>query len=148
MAIGLSLKKEDFEKFKQEFENYAEDIITEEMLISNIEIDEELTSKDITIENVKELEKLEPFGEGNIEPIFMYKNLKISAIRTLSEGKHIKLSLIDENVQLDAIGFNMGEVANQYQIGDKIDVIGNIQINKFNNLEKVQILIKDLRKAI
>lgn len=148
MAIGLSLKKEDFEKFKQEFENYAEDIITDEMLISNIEIDEELTSKDITIENVKELEKLEPFGEGNIEPIFMYKNLKISAIRTLSEGKHIKLSLIDENVQLDAIGFNMGEVANQYQIGDKIDVIGNIQINKFNNLEKVQILIKDLRKAI
>lgn len=148
MAVGLSLKKEDFEKFKQEFENYAEDIITEEMLISNIEIDEELTSKDITIENVKELEKLEPFGEGNIEPIFMYKNLKISAIRTLSEGKHIKLSLIDENVQLDAIGFNMGEVANQYQIGDKIDIIGNIQINKFNNLEKVQILIKDLRKAI
>lgn len=148
MAVGLSLKQENFEKFKQEFEKYAEDIITDEMLISNIEIDEEITSKDITLENVRELEKLEPFGEGNLEPIFMYRNLKISAIRTLSEGKHIKLSLTDENNLIDAIGFGMGEIANQYQIGDKIDIIGNIQINNFNNSEKVQILIKDLRKAI
>lgn len=148
MAVGLSLKQEHFEKFKQEFEKYAEDIITDEMLISNIEIDEEITSKDITLENVRELEKLEPFGEGNLEPIFMYRNLKISAIRTLSEGKHIKLSLTDENNLIDAIGFGMGEIANQYQIGDKIDIIGNIQINNFNNSEKVQILIKDLRKAI
>lgn len=148
MAVGLSLKTNKFNEFKEEFENYAKDLITEEMLISKIEIDEEVTSKDITIENIKELEKLEPFGEGNVEPIFLYRNLKISSIRTLSEGKHIKLSLIDENVVIDAIGFGMGEIANQYQIGDKVDIIGNIQINKFNNVEKIQILIKDLRKAI
>lgn len=148
MAVGLSLKKKDFEDFKKEFLKYADDKISEDMLVSEILIDEEISSKDISLNDVRNLSLLEPFGEANTEPVFIYKNLKINAIRTLSDGKHLKLSLIDENVEIDAIGFGLGNLASLYQIGDKVDIVGNIQINKFNNIEKVQMLLKDIRKAI
>ncbi len=148
MAIGLTLKKENFEKFKEEFEKYASEKIKDKPM-PVIDIDEIITSKDLSIDEVKELNVLEPFGEGNLEPNIMYKNLKIQAIRSLSEGKHLRLNLKDENnVTIDAIGFNLGSLADTYQIGDKVDIIGNLGINEFNNMEKVQITLKDLRLAL
>ena len=95
----------------------------------------------------KELQLLEPFGEGNKMPLFLYKNLRIDSIRALSEGKHLKLTLKDDNYIIDAIGFNMGALANEYLIGDKIDVVGTLEINSFNNVEKIQINLKDVRKS-
>lgn len=148
MAIGLSLESKNFYQFKEEFEAYAEKNISKEMLKPVIEIDEEITSGDINVENIKQINLMEPFGEENEEPVIMYRNLKINSIRTLSDGKHLKLNLQDENINIDAIGFNIGEEAGNYQIDDKIDVVGNIEINSFNNTEKVQIVLKDLRKSI
>ena len=80
-------------------------------------------------------------------PVFMYKNLKIDSIRALSEGKHLKLTLKDDNVIIDAIGFNMGYLSGEYRIGDKIDVAGSLEINNFNSRETVQINLKDIRKS-
>ena len=148
MAIGLSLKRKNFDSFKKEFVEYSNKIIKDECLVKEIIIDEEITKKDITIEGIKQIELLAPFGEGNKEPVILYKNLKINSIRGLSEGKHIKLDLQDENINIQAIGFNMGNIANTYQIGDHIDVIGNININVYNNYENIQIVIKDIRKTI
>ena len=148
MAIGLSLEKKNFEKFKEEFEKYSEEKLIEDQ-IPEMEIDEVLTSQDLELNAVNELKMLEPFGEANSEPIVMYKNIKIESIRTLSEGKHLKLSLKDDgNILLDAIGFNMGSLASTYQIGDKIDVAGNIGINSYNNVERVQIVLRDMRFTV
>ena len=148
MAVGLKLEKEKYEAFKKEIEEYAKENIKEDVLDREILIDQELQNKDITIHSVRELELLEPFGEGNQEPIVLYKNLKIESIRTLSEGKHIKLNLKNENIKIDAIGFNMGQLANEYLIGDKVDVVGNIKINTFNNFETIQITLIDIRKSL
>lgn len=146
MAVGLSLKKDKFEQFKNSLEKIAEDAHTEE-LVPVIKIDKEINLKEITLENVKSLKSLEPFGEANKTPIFIYKNLKIDSIRALSEGKHLKLTLKDNNTIINAIGFNMGQYSEEYLIGDKIDVIGLLEINTFNGVESVQINIKDLRKS-
>lgn len=146
MAVGLSLKKSMFEEFKINFEKLAQDAHTEEF-IPVIKIDKEINLKDITIENVKNLSLLEPFGEANKTPIFIYKNLKIDSIRALSEGKHLKLTLKDGNTIINAIGFNMGEYSEEYLIGDKIDVVGILEINSFNGIESVQINMKDIRKS-
>ena len=78
----------------------------------------------------------------------MYKNLKIDSIRALSEGKHLKLVLTDGNICIDAIGFNMGDLSNIYQIGDKVDIVGNIGINQFKNIENIQITLKDIRSSV
>ena len=146
MAVGLSLKKSNFQKFRQKFEQIARDNHTED-LVSVIKIDKEINLKDINLENVKQLKLLEPFGEANKTPIFIYKNLKIDSIRALSEGKHLKLTLKDGNTIINAIGFNMGEYSEEFLIGDKIDVIGLLEINTFNGVENVQINMKDLRKS-
>ena len=146
MAIGLSLKRENFQKLQEKFEEY----VTEKD-ISNIlpiiEIDKIITLKDLSINVIKELDMLEPFGEANKRPVFVYKNLKIDSIRALSEGKHLKLTLKDGNTIINAIGFNLGNYSKDYTIGDKIDVAGMLEINSFNGIDSVQINIKDIMKS-
>ena len=77
----------------------------------------------------------------------MIRNLKINSIRALSEGKHLKLTLKDDGYMINAIGFNMGNLSNEYLIDDKVDVIGNLDINSFNGNESIQLILKDIRKA-
>ena len=146
MAIGLSLKRHNFDNFKNKIESEAREKHIEE-IIPIIKIDKVVNIRDIKIDNIRSLELLEPFGEANKTPVFEYKNLKIDSIRALSEGKHLKLTLKDSNTIINAIGFGMGEYASEYQLGDKIDVIGTLEINKFNNMENIQINMRDLRKS-
>ena len=146
MAIGLSLKKDKFDDFKKVFEEIAKEANTEE-IVPVIKIDKEINLKDITLESVKSLKLLEPFGESNKTPIFIYKNLRIDSIRALSEGKHLKLTLKDGNTIINAIGFNMGKCSEEYLIGDRVDVIGVLETNVFNGVESVQINMKDIRKS-
>ena len=130
MAVGLSLKKEKYNDFKLAFEEIAKSKNIQQ-IIPVIKIDSIITAKDVNKKTIEELEKLEPFGEKNKNPIFVYKNLKIDSIRALSEGKHLKLTLKDDNLLINAIGFNLGHLSEEYLIGDKIDIAGNLEINKY-----------------
>ncbi len=147
MAVGLSLKKENLEEFKKAFEEIAKDYNIKEIL-PVIYVDSEITASDMNKETVEQLNKLEPFGEANKTPIFLYKNLKIDSIRALSEGKHLKITLKDNNCIVSAIGFNMGNLAEEYLIGDKVDIIGTLEVNSFNGIETIQINLKDIMKSI
>lgn len=147
MAIGINVKRENFEKFKKEFEEYTQNSHISD-IIPIIQIDKQVDIKKINIQEVNELKLLEPYGEGNKMPVFLIKNLKILSIRSLSEGKHIKLKLGIDNYMIDAIGFNMGEVADKYLIGDKVDIVGSLEVNQFGGNENIQVNLKDLRKTI
>ncbi len=147
MACGLSLTVENFEKFKKEITKYIDENLDISKLEKEIYIDEILKIDDLDIEEIKELKSLEPFGEENQEPIIMYENVEINGIRTLSENKHLKLSLKKNDKIIDAIGFNLGELAEKYKIGDTIDIVGNIEINSFNGKDLIQIRLIDIRKA-
>ena len=81
--------------------------------------------------------------------IFAFKNLRIDSIRALSEGKHLKLTLkSNNNTYINAIGFNLGYLADEFIIGDKVDIAGNIEINSFNGTDSIQINLKDIMKSI
>ena len=147
MAIGITLKKDKFEEFKNKFEQIAIDEHIER-IVPIIKIDAKINLDDINKEMVESLKQLEPFGEANKMPIFLFKNLKIDSIRALSEGKHLKLTLKDNNNIINAIGFNIGKLADEYRIGDKIDVVGTLEINTFNGVDNLQINIKDIMKSI
>ena len=111
-------------------------------------INVKVSLKDIDSNIVKQLDLLEPFGEANRRPIFVYKNLKIDSIRALSDGKHLKMTLKDGNTIVNAIGFNMGQLSKEYMIGDRIDVVGTLEINAYNGREMVQINVKDIMKSL
>lgn len=147
MAIGITIKRDKFEEFATEFEKITKDAKIDE-IIPIINIDGKINLNEINKEIVESLKQLEPFGEGNKTPIFAFKNLKIDSIRSLTEGKHIKMTLKDGNSIINSIGFNLGYLANEYRIGDKIDVVGTLEINSFNGVDSLQINIKDVMKSI
>lgn len=148
MAVGLSLNKSDFEKFKETFEKHADSCNLEE-IIPIVKINKQVTNKELSIQNIKDLEKLEPYGEANKCPLFLYKNLKIDSIRSLTEGKHIKLTLkTDNNNIITAMGFNMGNRAEEFLIGDKVDIVGMLEVNSFNGMENVQFNLRDIMKSL
>ena len=89
---------------------------------------------------------LEPYGECNPSPLFVSKNLKVDSVRLLSNDKHLKLSLKDGNVILNAIGFNLGD--KQVRLGDKVDVVYALEINRYNNMESIQLNVKDIKKSL
>ena len=147
MAIGITIKKENFEKLRDKLEKIAiEEHINE--IVPVIKIDAKVNLSEIDKDMVESLRQLEPFGEGNKMPIFAFKNLKIDSIRALSEGKHLKLTLKDNNFIISAIGFNMGELVEDYRIGDKVDIVGTLEINSFNGMDSIQINMKDIMKSI
>ena len=146
MAVGVTLEKSKFNEFKTKLEEYAKKCEIDK-IVPIIYIDSELSLKNIDIDSVKSLKLLEPYGELNKTPLFMFKNLKINSIRALSEGKHLKLTLKEDNFMINAIGFNMGELSEKYLIDDKIDIVGSLEINSFNGNDSIQIVIKDIRKS-
>ena len=146
MAVGLTLKSNKFEEFKNKFEEIAIEEKTSE-IVPIINVDGIITLKDLNRKTIEELKLLEPFGDSNKEPLFVYKNLKIDSIRALTEGKHLKLTLRDINYRINAIGFNLGYLVDEYRIGDKIDLVGTIEINSFNGIESIQLNIKDIMKS-
>ncbi len=147
MAIGITIKKEKFEDFKKEFEEVARNSKIDE-IVPIINIDAKIDFSTINKEMVDSLKELEPFGEGNKMPVFAFKNLKIDSIRALTEGKHLKLTLKEGNTVVNAIGFNMGKFAEEYRIGDKVDVVGVLEINTFNGVDTLQINMKDIMRSI
>lgn len=148
MAVGVSASKENLPKFKSEFLKLAQKAKLSE-LCPIINIDEVLAIDDINKETVENLSLLEPYGEANEMPVFAFKDLKIDSIRSLSEGKHLKLALkSSKNTYINAIGFNLGKFVTEFKIGDRIDVAGNLEINSFNGIESIQINLKDLMKTV
>lgn len=147
MAIGITIKKDKFKDFSKEFEKIAKESKIDE-IVPIINIDAKINLSEISKDIVESLKKLEPFGEGNKTPIFAFKNLKIDSIRALSEGKHIKMTLKDGNTVVNSIGFNLGYLSDEYRIGDKIDVVGTLEINSFNGVDSLQINIKDVMKSV
>lgn len=146
MAVGVTVKQEKFQEFAERLEEKAKEAHTEQ-IVPIISIDKEITPKELTIEMAESLLELEPYGTSNKTPIFLIKGLKIDSIRTLVEGKHLKLTLQDGTNIINCIGFNLGSYADEFLLGDKVDIIGNVEINVFNNIKNIQINLKDMRKS-
>lgn len=147
MAIGLTVKREKEVEFRNHLNNIAKEERTEE-IIPKIKIDMTVNLNEINKDMVKSLQELEPFGEANKMPVFAYRNLKIDSIRALSEGKHLKLTLKSDHLLINAIGFNMGNLAEEYKIGDKVDIAGVLELNSFNGIESLQINMRDMMQAV
>lgn len=147
MAVGLTLKQENLSEFYKRFEDFAKESKIEE-IVPIINVDAKIELSDINKKVIEDLKQLEPFGEANKMPIFALKNVKIDSIRSLSDGKHLKLTLREKNQVISAIGFNIGNLVNEYKIGDRIDIAGTLEINTYNGMENLQINIKDVKKSI
>lgn len=144
-AAGLALKTENLVEFRHAINEYAERVLTEQELIPKVNIDVRIDKADIHVDSVRDLELLAPFGAGNHGPVFAYDDLKINEIRTVGDQKHLKLRLGTGNLQVDAIGFQMGELASSYSLSDTVDAAFSLEVNVWNGSRKVQMNLKDIR---
>ena len=144
-AGGLSLKTENLEFFREKINQYANQYISDHMLIPSININLELKGQDINLNNARLISRLEPFGPGNQIPVFCVRNARLETKKAIGNGKHLRLTVdIDGNVA-DAVYFGKGYLAEALFEGDMVDIIFTLGINNWQNTETVQLRILDLR---
>jgi len=148
LAAGLNLKYDDISVFDKQINEHAESILTDDDLIPYVNIDALVSPHDLTVANAEKMSILEPFGMGNPQPIFAISNATITSMRTLSEGKHCKLSVTKEGKTLDVIGFGYGTLADKFIVGDRLDIAFSMDINVFRGEKNVQLILKDARFSL
>ncbi|MEI6288456.1 MAG: single-stranded-DNA-specific exonuclease RecJ [bacterium] len=148
-ACGLTIMgDENFEKFKTKISALASERLINIDLSKVLAIDAEIKLKDISWEAINELQKFEPYGEGNREPLFSAYNLNIEQIQTVgNDGKHLKVLVSQDSVPEfhKLIGFSFGEWCAKLNIGDKIDIVFELGINEWNGNREIQLKIEDLK---
>ena len=143
LAGGFSITKERLTIFEECLIKRADEIFLDEDLnglVEGVLIDED----DLTLDKVKELALLEPYGMKNEEPIFCIKDIKYSKIEALKNGEHLKLSFNLKHSKLQALFFYKGYRLKEVKNKEKVSLIGTISINKFRNTETIQFILSDI----
>lgn len=144
-AAGLTIKKDEIDKFRKRINNIADEILDEIDLVPQSIVDAEIDIEEVILDSAKELKLLAPFGINNPSPIFLLRGILIKAIRPIGkDGKHLKLTIMKADQYVDCIGFNFGSYYNDLKIGQKIDLVVSIDINDFLGQQSVQLIIRDI----
>lgn len=146
LAAGLSMEVEKIDLFRIRINEYADNLLNGENFVQKINIDSVLKEAFLNIDTAKSVEMLEPYGLGNPKPVFALLDVEVVKKNLLSEGKHIKLTLKCGNTYIDAIGFSMGDYSAVISEGNFIDIAGFLDINRYNGVENIQIIIKDIKR--
>lgn len=147
LAAGLSIEEEKIPLFAEKFNQVIEEI-SDENMEQVIDIDAEIKVKDLNAKLLKDIYSLRPFGQSNKLPVFLYRDLKVTAIRTLKEDKHLKFTLKDNKFLIEALAFSQGDRRDDVKIGDRIDVVCNVEINTYNVPKTIQLIIQDFKKSV
>ncbi len=147
LAAGLTIKADNIEAFRQKINDCSKDSFTEQMMTPTIMLDAAIKVPYISIETVHDINRLQPFGVDNPTPAFAIRNIKIHKISTMSEGKHLRMTLLKDGKYLDSVGFGMGEYYQHLEEGDFIDVAFALDINDYKGFQNVQLILKDIKKT-
>lgn len=146
MAAGLSMPRENVERFRQALNDNAR--LTEEDLIPKIWIDAAMPMEYVTEPLIRELEMLEPFGQGNEKPQFAQKDVQIRSAKVIGRNHNaVKLSLVaPSGVPAEGILFTEGDRFVEEMGAHRVmDVIYYPGINEFNGKRTIQMVIKEYR---
>jgi single-stranded-DNA-specific exonuclease len=149
-AAGLTMKESNLEQFKERFEQIAEEIVTDDMMIPRTEIDDYLDFKQITPKFFRILKQFQPFGPKNMSPVFVTKNVydNGNGCTVGQDGDHLRLELIQENEpyrHIPAIAFNQSEHFEHLNGGNPADVCYSIAENYYRGIANIQLQIKDIK---
>lgn len=142
-AGGLSLKAENIDEFTRRVYEYSDHM--ESFPAVELTADKLLLPQDITIENVKALSSMEPFGADNPQPVFAMLGARVDKIIPLSQGKHTKIVFNYGGYCGEALIFSLSPDKACFSVGDRIDMLVNLEINVFNGRESVSVKVVDHR---
>jgi single-stranded-DNA-specific exonuclease len=144
LAAGFTVMNENLPLLRERLTELAHEALLGKVLAPTINIDLELSMRQLTMNLVQEFASLEPTGHANTQPIFMTRNMRVVEIRTVgSDNAHLKLKLSAEGQPaIDAIGFKLGRWA--LDLPDMVDVVYNLEVNEYNGRRTLQLNILDV----
>ena len=143
-AGGFSLKTSDITEFEKLMREYSK-IYFDTMPVPEIAADKIITADEIAVNEILGLNILEPFGQGNPQPIFYFPSAKVIKIIPLSDGLHTKLQVQSGIFFLYVLFFRRTPEEMALKPGDVIDLMINLGTQVFNGYEIYSIIGKDYR---
>ena len=124
---------------------YADELLTDEDLIPMVEIDAMVSVNDVTLDFINDLAKLEPFGEGNPQPVFATNRAVVAGDPRVLKEKHLKLRLMENGKPIDCLWWGGGSASESIFAGDEIKVAYTVSENIFNGRTNPQMTVVDMR---
>jgi len=141
-AAGIGLRSDAVVPFAAAFEAEAARLLTDDDLVAHLDMDAEAQPDDITVELVRELKRLEPFGAGNPEPVLLMRGLRVMEHRVVGDG-HLRLRLAAGGRHFNAIAFRLAS----RQVPAMVDIAFFPEMNEWNGNSTLQLRVKDVRPA-
>jgi len=146
-AAGMTVAPSQIELFKETFEAVANEVLSSEDMIPEIEIDAAIQLKDINQSFYHILEQMEPFGPDNTKPVFCVRNVSNAGCRIVKED-HLRFEVMQDNFSINGIGFQLAEKYERLDRPAKMDIVFTMEENHFNGRTSLQMKVIDFNKAI
>jgi len=149
-ACGLTILEKNLDRFKKTINQIADGVLVGDDLIPRLDIDMEIPLSSLDYNIVEEVAGLGPFGEGNEQPVFCSKGLRLSRPARVIKGEHIKLWVTDGNKNFDAIGFGLardGDIEPFLNRFPEFDLAYTVSLNTWQGLNTIQLKIEDIRPS-
>lgn len=152
-AAGLKIDFDNIDKFIKKINKYASNNFSVSNFTPILEADMSIKIEEITVENFEYLNTLAPFGNSNVFPLFVLKDVEVTSIRKIgqkegSENAHLKISVKKNNICVSGVGFYISDFADIVKVGDYIDIMFKPGINEWQNEITAQMMISDIRCEI
>jgi single-stranded-DNA-specific exonuclease len=139
-AAGVTISSDKFDEFKHEFTKHIESAYRPEDFFPSFEYDEPAEFPDMTVDAIRELQMLAPFGERNPEPVFRYNAVRFSSLRTIGkDDKHFCASVIQGGQVLRIVAFGKSVLMEALQSAYDWDLMARPAINRFRGRESVEL---------
>lgn len=145
-AAGLQLLPKRLPEFREALNEHAAGVFADQEHTTYLDIDGEMAPGDLTWEFFHDLQRLQPFGEGNPAPVFVMRGLRAMGTPRIVGKGHLRLRLKDSVAQYDAIGFSLGGLKEVFD-GGPADVVFRPRENTFNGQTKLEMELCDARPA-
>lgn len=143
MAAGMTMYIDNVEALRNGLNEWMAKLSETTSLEPSKKVDVLLDESDITIKNIKDIQKLSPFGTDFNSPLFEIQNMTIQSLKAIGkEQNHLKMTLGDTN--LPALFWQNGAYATQLETGQPVNLIGNLQINEWNGNQTPQFIVQDI----
>src|SRR5438552_926527 len=150
-AVGFSLPGESIPELRARMEEYTHRHLTLADLEPTLEVDLEIKLEQISLDLCRELQQLEPFGQGNREPLLAVRNVLLQQPPRLLKEKHLKLRVSagnGRNQGYDALGWRMAErTQSEWLIaGERLDLAFTLEENQHPDFGGPQMILRDFTK--
>lgn len=145
LAAGFTIRREHIGAFRTQVTQLAGAYRKEHPEGAALELDLAVPPELLTVPNVAALDRLEPFGAGFARPMLYMDDLLVEQLSEVGGGKHLKLRLSRNGIQLGAIFFSTTARRAAIAVGDTVEVAFTPQINEFRGMRSVQMNVTDIR---